>query len=118
MVSDISNSTYGQTSFVPLVNRNSTSTGNIYDVNLFRKATQLIKDIEYIDQKPSFESYLAENSIDLNQLFNVNPQDFADFVSAVKSSLEKDDKPLTVLNFIEAQNSLLGKEEKDVDIET
>lgn len=115
MVSNVSDA-YALRGYVPLISNNFTIDRN--GTNLLRKAAQLVQDIESLGDAPSFEQLLEQNSVDLNQLFNVNPQDFADFVESVKANLEENDKPLTVLNFIEAQNNLLAEDnEKDVDLE-
>ena len=115
MVSNVGDS-YALKGYVPLISDNFSSNRN--GENLLRKASQLVQDIESLQDRPSFDQVLKQNSIDLNELFQITPQDFSDFLKTIKTQLEENEKPLTVLNFIEAQRDLLQEEtEKDVDIE-
>lgn len=117
MVSNVGD-IYALKGYVPLKFNSSNAYSNLSGTNLLRKAAQLVKDIEGLDKAPSFKDYLNKNAIDLNQLYSYSPQEFADFIEEIKAKLKADDKPLTVLNVVEAQRSLSTKDDKDVDIKT
>jgi hypothetical protein len=93
-----------------LIKTSTSLVGNAYyedsvrGTNLVRKAAQLVSEIENLTKNPkSFDDYFkkSEDTVPLD-----NPEYFKEFMERIKEQLKEDDKPFTVMNFIEAQKSL------------
>lgn len=106
----------------PLYKGNPAFTGvRFYDdavrgTNLIAKAAQLVNDLEAARNVPSFQTLFKESAKTFEKPFISGEDYFANLVKDVRATLEKDNKPLTVLNFIEAQRSLSETPAKDIDV--
>lgn len=81
--------------------------------NLIAKATQLVNDLEAARTRPDFDALLGKTP---DRAILNGPQSFEQLLEDIVGQLKKIDKPLTVLNFIEARTALSDSPEKDVDI--
>ena len=104
---------------VNLYKPNPSFTGvRLYDdavrgTNLINKAAQLVNDLESSRNLPSFDTLISAKQtrplIDATQYFETLLKD-------ILAQLKETDKPLTVLNFIEARNDLNTEPEKELDV--
>ena len=81
--------------------------------NLINKATQLVNDLESARNLPSFDNLISTKP---PRLLIDGPQYFETLLKDILAQLKETDKPLTVLNFIEARNALNTPSEKEVDV--
>ena len=121
MTNNILSSTAFQTGTISLYKGNVSFTGiKFYDdavrgSNLVAKATQLVNDLEAARERPKFES-IFDDAPDFLKLDS--PEYFNKLLSEIKEQLRNTHKPLTVLNFIEARESLSAPQNKKLDIQT
>lgn len=109
---------YATKGYIPLKTKTYNSYENLNGTNLLRKAAQLVRDIEGLNKAPSFQNYLKQNSLDLNQLYTYSPEDFSNFINEIKTKLKESNKPLTVINVLEAQRSLSKDNDKKLDVKS
>lgn len=80
--------------------------------NLIYKAAQLVNDLESARNLPSFDSLYGAKQ---NRPLINGPQYFEDLIQDILVQLKETDKPLTVLNFIEARDTLSALPKQEVD---